>query len=140
MGFWNFRKAKREESARERIARARIILSNARAHPDFCCDVCGPYGHYHYSCRNAARFAIKGLLIFRGRQFEEPAIGLKSLTTLAFEGLPDRDRCLATVNRLLAYLPGFDFRDEAPTQALLDDTFLLAEEIIVIVTSVLPAK
>ena len=102
--------------------------------------MCGPYGHYHYSCRNAARFAIKGLLIFRGRQFEEPAINLKNLTILAFDGLPDRDRCLATVNRLWAYLPGFDFRDEAPTQAMLDDSFLLAEEIIAIVMSVLPAK
>src|SRR4030095_5348219 len=139
MAFWNSRKAKREESAREQLTRARIILSNTRAHPDFCCDVCGPYGHHHHSCCDAARCAIKGLLIFRGRQFEEPAIDLKSLTTLAFEGLPDRDRCLGIVNRLWAY-PGFDLTDGPPTQTMLDDTFLLAEEIIATVTSVLPAK
>ena len=139
MGFWNFRKAKREESALERIARARSILSNIRAQPDFGCDVCGPYAHYHYSCCNAVRCAIKGLLIFRCRQFEEPAFDLKSLTTLAFEGLSDRDRCLGIVNRLVAY-PGFDFGDGPPTQAMLDDIFLLAEEIIATITSVLPAK
>lgn len=135
MAIFKHRAAKKQ--ARKCITEALGHLYSARDCPHFCCDVCGPYGHYFHLCKSASVSAVHGLLAFQGRTFEH--WNLKRLVDVAFENVTDREHCMGLAARIVA-CPDFDPGDDTgpPTQTERDEVFRLAEELVLRVISLLP--
>ena len=128
-----------KSQTRQCMSKAMEILRAARQNQYFCCDVCGPYGHYMHLCYSACTSAFECLLTFQGRKFERYT-ELRSLAAAAFDDAAELERCLDAVTRF-SKLPTFDPGDldmEPPTQAQREEAFRVANEIITSIISALP--